>query len=396
MKTALNGLVLIGLLSACSEAPQHDYVPVAAFTPNQSTSYEVKRLFIGRVSASQQANLSFETPGKVESIWVDQGDRVEQGQPLAQLDISLLTTERSELSAQLKDTNVQLTLAQTKLQRQRNLIAKGFVAQQQLDEFESRVNRLAAAATRLRASLSANAIRLDKAVLKAPFTGVVSQRFVDAGMVVDPSHIAFQVIDQGGVELNVGIPAQLVPALVTGNQYPVEIAGRETMASYVAASAHIDLATQTVPVRFALSDVNARDGQMGIVSITEVHHSVGYWIPVDAVTEGMRGSWVVYGLNARDGKSNLTKTIQRSAIEILHVNDDQLYVKADLPRAIMAGGLHKVVPGQVVEVVANVTPVPAIDEALLQEDSTGSMPLSAAQDHTSATPRNHPLSTAMP
>lgn len=356
MKRFVLALLLSSFLVACSEKPQIVYQAVTGFTPVKAEYYEVDRLFIGRVSASQQANISFETQGVVEELLVDQGEKVSKGQALAKLDISLLKTQSKELAAQLRDTNARRKLAENSLRRQQDLNANGFTAEQRIDELTSEVESLAAVQSKLDASLSANGIRLTKAVLKAPFNGIVSRRFIDAGTVVDPSQPIFQIIDEGGLELKVGIPAGLVGSLVAGNSYIAEIGGVYTSAIFISAAAHLDQITQSVPVRFALTDVDARDGQAAVVSITSKQQIAGFWLPITSVTEGMRGSWVVYGL---EGKSAL-RTLTQSAVEILHVNDDSFYVKADIAGDIVASGMHKVVPGQLVELVVIETEQAAI------------------------------------
>jgi RND family efflux transporter MFP subunit len=373
VKRFILALLSAGFLVACSEEPQVVYQAVTGFTPVKTEYYEVERLFIGRVSASQQANVSFETQGVAEELLVDQGERVTKGQALAKLDISLLKTQSNELAAQLRDTKSRKKLAENSLRRQIDLKANGFTAEQRIDELTSEVESLAASESRLKASLNANVIRLKKGVLKAPFDGVVSRRFIDAGSVVDPSQPVFQIIDEGGLELKVGIPTGLVSSLVAGDSYAAQIDGIETTAIFISAAAHLDQITQSVPVRFALTDVDARDGQTAVVSISNKQQIAGFWLPITSVTEGMRGSWVVYGL---EGKSAL-RTLTQSAVEILHVNDDSFYVKADITGDIVASGMHKVVPGQLVELVvieteqAATTGISAIAGDLAVVDNVG-------------------------
>jgi RND family efflux transporter MFP subunit len=347
VKRLVLAFLSVGFLVACSEEPRVVYQTVTGFTPVKTEYYEVDRFFIGRVSASQQANISFETQGVAEELLVDQGHRVIKGQALAKLDISLLKTQSNELAAQLRDTKSRKKLAENSLRRQIDLNANGFTAEQRIDELTSEVESLAASESRLKASFNANVIRLKKGVLKAPFGGVVSRRFIDAGTVVDPSQPIFQIIDESDLELKVGIPAGLVGSLVAGNSYITEIDGVNTSAIFISAAAHLDQITQSVPVRFALTDADARDGQTAVVSISNKQQIAGFWVPITSVTEGMRGSWVVYGL---EGKSAL-RTLTQSAVEILHVDDDRFYVKADITGDIVASGMHKVVPGQLVELV---------------------------------------------
>ncbi len=67
----------------------------------------------GTVEPVQSANISPETSGRIKELYVEQGDRVEQGEPIAQMKNDQLQAQRKQAQAQLEQTQAQLEQART-------------------------------------------------------------------------------------------------------------------------------------------------------------------------------------------------------------------------------------------------------------------------------------------
>lgn len=83
-------------------------------------TYQVKRKFSGTIQSAQNAKLGFEFGGKVDAIYVSEGESVTEGQPLIKLDTRLLHNETKQLQAQLEQVKAQLELVSSNLRRQKN------------------------------------------------------------------------------------------------------------------------------------------------------------------------------------------------------------------------------------------------------------------------------------
>ena len=74
----------------------------------------------------------------------------------------------------------------------------------------------------------------------------------------------------------------------------------------------------------------------------------GAWVPDTAVTEGLRGTWVVYALED-SGQPGLSR-IGLRAVDVVHAENERLFVSGELGGlTLVASGLHKLVPGQLVQ-----------------------------------------------
>ncbi|RRJ83781.1 efflux RND transporter periplasmic adaptor subunit [Aestuariirhabdus litorea] len=316
--------------------------------------YEAQRRFMGSVQVKEQAQLGFELAGKVASLFVDEGDRVAAGDPLAQLDTRLLETDQQRLEAQQQELVAELQLVDSNLSRIRSLSSSGFASQQSLDELESRRQALQAKQSSTRAGLEANRLRREKSLLRAPFDGVVDQRLIAPGEVVGAGTPALSLLLRGGAEVKVGVPVRLLAQLRP--RMPVEIAGQTFEASLIARGYNVDPVTRTVQLRLQLPpEAAVVNGELAQLLIDEHVEASGFWVPLTALTDGVRGLWNVFVLQP-EADSGLYRLEARD-VRILYANQERAFVSGSLAdgEQLLSAGLHRLVPGQRVRL----TPVTA-------------------------------------
>ena len=102
--------------------------------------YVQKRLVVGRAEAPLTAAIGFDLAGSVVNILVDEGQRVTQGQILAELDVQRLRAQMSELSAMLNRVKSEANLAELSLKRVVELVDKKLEAVKRLDESRASLN----------------------------------------------------------------------------------------------------------------------------------------------------------------------------------------------------------------------------------------------------------------
>ena len=133
--------------------------------------YAITREFPGKLIPSDQSRLAFEIPGKINSINVDIGDEVILGDELASLD------DREAL-AQLNQSKAKFDLAEQVLARYINLRADGHISIQDLDKAES--DQIVA-----KSQYDFYRVKFEQTKLLAPFNGVIQNRFLDTGSVIN-------------------------------------------------------------------------------------------------------------------------------------------------------------------------------------------------------------------
>lgn len=141
----------------------------------------------GAVQPVREVNLSPRQPGVVVSMAVDEGDQVKRGDVLVEMDGADLAIRIREKEAQLQDTRVQLDLSKAELERYEPLAAAGAFSQRDLEQLESRYQASKVAVTAAQQQLQLLLHEQEQLAVRAPFDGLVMERFAEPGGYVTPS-----------------------------------------------------------------------------------------------------------------------------------------------------------------------------------------------------------------
>ncbi len=183
--------VLIGCSAEESPAtPPPRVALVQPLEPADSSSGPLR--FSGVVRSADSSQLAFEVPGRVERILVDEGVRVERGQPLAELDTS-------DYVLQLREASARVAQLEADLARKRMLESEGILAPAAIESLEAQVVSAQVARDTARRNLG-------HATLQAPFDGVVAARLVEPQTVVAAGTPVLAIQSEGPVEVRVDLP----------------------------------------------------------------------------------------------------------------------------------------------------------------------------------------------
>lgn len=351
-------LIASALLAGCNssntevglEHEAQQMLTVNTVTLSPSDHYLVQREYVGTVQAGQQANLGLELGGKVAQILVDVGDSVKAGDPLIILDKQLLQTQADELRAQQAQITAQLELIEANLKRQKALKKKGFSAESEIDNLNSQRNALRANFRQLAASAAANQLQQQKSTVFAPYDGTISARFVSKGDVVNTGAPTLTLLASTNKEAHIGIPAKQLAKMSEEAEWTLRVGKQSFEATLLNPGARVDMGSRTVKLRFSLPQAaEVIDGELAYLQFDDVHEKPGYWIPLSAMTDGLRGVWNVFALN----NSNQELRVERRSIQVLYANNDHAYVTGAISNGerLVSNGLHRLVPGQAVMLV---------------------------------------------
>jgi RND family efflux transporter MFP subunit len=325
-------------------AEEKKSLPIAAYTLKMESGYTQKRAVTGKVIKQHEASLGFEFAGKVLSINFDQGDWVDKGQVIATQDTQLLNIEKLQLEAQKAKLFAQLKLAKVEQKRFEKLSKKNYSAAQQLDEVTTQIEVISAEHALLDANLQSVEIRLKKSLLIAPFSGLVAQRNVNLGEIAGPGQTMVTLLEQNKSQVILGVPMSLQHAV--NETMTVTVSQAQYRAKLLSRGAQVDDLSRTLMMRFQLpDDARVYAGELTRMVISIFTQQSGFWIPLSALTDGVRGTWQVYGIK--------DKTINPIAVNVHYTDGEYAYVSGALSehRSIVANGLHKVAANIRVEVV---------------------------------------------
>ncbi len=355
----LAGLLLLittlsSLLAGCTESAATETAPSPPTYLHRATSaeltpapgYSVQRSYVGRIQVQQDAHIGFEQAGKVAQLFVNEGETVSKGELLARQDTELLSVTRQELDAQQQQINADLALVEANLTRLRSLKSRGFTSAQSLDELKAQRKVLQANRKRTQASIHGNELRIRKSSLLAPYDAVISRRLIDEGEVVDAGSPALTLLQRGHSEVKVGIPVTMLTQLADKQQFSVRVDNARYPVRLLTRGFDVDPTTRTVQLRFELLDnpplVN---GQLAWLQLEQYFAQPGYWVPLTALTDGIRGLWNLYTLQPNNDNN---WTVQSRNVRVFHSTLDKAFIYAPLIEGerFLTKGLQRLVPDQ--------------------------------------------------
>jgi membrane fusion protein (multidrug efflux system) len=184
---------------------------------------------VGTVGAINQAKISAKIPGKVERIFVEEGERVKAGQKLLCLEKTdmLLTVRQAQAAVSMAEANY--SKAETEWLRAQELMQTGITSQQQFDLAKSSFDIAAASIKQADADLGLARNQLDAAEVTTLLGGTVIHRFVDLGERVNPGQPLFEVAEIDPIEIEIGVSDKRFSELKVGQTVAVAVDGYPNM-----------------------------------------------------------------------------------------------------------------------------------------------------------------------
>lgn len=344
------GFILLGtyglhMRAASGQVTDVRLLPVATQIINQTDSYRVREFYTGRVEARQTVNLGFESAGKLDAVYVDEGDLVKQGAVIARLDTKLLEAARDQTAASVDRISAQTELAKLTTKRQKDLFEQGHSSEQRYDEARLNLQTLQAQLLETQAALRTININIEKSTLTAPFDAQVGLRSADVGSVRDAGMSIVTLLETSGKQARISLPTSRIAALQQLDELEVSFQGRKLAARVLSIRADVNQTTRTQDVLLDIASAETIPfGELVELSLLENRYHVGYWVPVEALVEGKKGLWNVFAVQS-DETGNM---VVRRAVEVIHAETSRVYVTADLGNTatLVSSGTHRVVPGQ--------------------------------------------------
>lgn len=171
----------------------------------------------GTVVSRNDARIAAEVDGRLVKV-LEIGSRVESQQTLAKIDDTSLTLEHAEARAQWVRENARLLFAERELERLQDLADKELVTGNRLDQ--ARADRDAALAESEAAKARLNRLddQLKKTHITAPFSGVISERYRQAGERVETGDEVVRLVDTESLEVQIRVVPDSLPHLSFGTQ----------------------------------------------------------------------------------------------------------------------------------------------------------------------------------
>jgi len=144
----------------------------------------------GELEAVRRVNVSPKRQGLLQSLLVNEGDVVVQGQLLARMDPGDFRDRLDELKALRLQAQADYDARLADYQRRRTLFDRGAISAADLDDFKARYLTSKAALSAAQERIEQRSVEGDDLLIRAPFAGVVTERFAEPGAFVTPTTTA--------------------------------------------------------------------------------------------------------------------------------------------------------------------------------------------------------------
>lgn len=320
-------------------------VTVETLEVRYHNSAQIEARFPGLVAARRESVLAFSGGGRLDAVHVNVGSRVTRGDILAELDTRTLEAQLAAARAEAEAASAQAALARATLARQEQLVERGHISAQRLDEAGASARAAEAQVSAARAAARALEVQIGLARLAAPYDGVIIRRHADEGAVLGAGTPVFHLVEDGVLEFRAGLPARDVARLNAGDTYRLEAGSRQVSARLRAVTGVVDSAARSVEAVFELEGgQGVVPGEVARLVLPATLEERGFWAPLTALAEGRRGLWTVYQLTNGGGEYAL----ELRSVELLHTEGGEVYLRGavDEGAMILAAGVQRVTPGQ--------------------------------------------------
>lgn len=225
-RVSLAGLLL--LASACNQAPTsiEKQEPAVAVTTKEVAliTTPVRLRLTGTLRGSKETELAANVAGRVMKTSVERGQAVQAGALLAQVDVRAAQLSLAEARVSVETTKTQQQISQVDCERYERLKQSGAVSDLEYDQVTAkcRTAPLQVEAAEARQRLLAK--NVGDGVIRAPFSGTVTERFVEEGEYVQASSRVVSIAQVDELRLIFSVPEKNYPDVKLGAEVAIQVA----------------------------------------------------------------------------------------------------------------------------------------------------------------------------
>jgi membrane fusion protein, multidrug efflux system len=287
----------------------------------------------GSVLANEEVELKSEESGKITNIYFREGGNVKKGDLLVKIN-------DAELQAQLEKAKFNLKLLEDREYRQRVLLEREAISQEDYDVSLNELNVVKAEMELIKA-------QIEKTEIRAPFDGVIGLKSVSEGSFVNTSTIIATLQNINPIKIDFSIPEKYAGLVKVGDLMNFKIVGTdETYTGKVyAIEPKIDPLTRTLKMRAVYSNPsrNILPGSFADVELVLREINDALMVPTHSIVPELKGQKVFLYKNGQAVPQNIEigiRTDQRvQVVNGLSEND-----------TLITSGILQIRPGMPVEI----------------------------------------------
>lgn len=320
--------------------------PAAAVSVAEATSMKLApaRWVPGSVVSRDDARIAGVAAGRVIEI-AEVGSVLKKGARLARLDDAALRLRLEQARATAGRARAQRDLAQAQMSRLARLAPGNAVAQTQLDEARATLEGASQELARTDAECRGIEHDIAETEIRAPFSGVVSERFVQRGEYLQTGAAVVHLVDTSRLEARVQAPLAMAPQIKAGQEIQVRLHGAVQPVTVRAVVPVGDERSRQFELRVSLPEGFALVGTAVEVALPEDAGTTAVTVPRDALVLREAHTYVM--------RVKADNTAERVEVRAGAARDALVEVTGELSVGdkVVVRGAERLSPGQAVRVV---------------------------------------------
>lgn len=294
-------------------------VVVSTFKLQPLVPCTVAKDYVGTIVPGKKSEIGFLRAGRVTKVLVNEGDCVEAGELIAELD-------SSAIQAELTVAKTELRLAENEIQRSR---AAYRGSRESMSSASARLEHWSAVVERLE-------LQLAQGQLRAPYKSIVTQTYLSDGSNVTSDRALLKIVGCDDMAVKVSLPVLHAESLSPSDSYAITIGTRAYIGSLKAVLPEVDENEQTRAALFTVPELSPETiGVHARLQLDVPTRKLGFRIPKSAARQDKNGSTTVALVRSESGnstdltKSKLAIAVQHT-VDVLQVDDAWLVVRGNL------------------------------------------------------------------
>ncbi len=198
----------LSMISACGE--DNDQTEQETIIPVNISTVETGRIdrsirYMGTVSGERDVRLYSRIPDRIIEIRAEEGDFVSAGDVLAIVGNKVLKETVEQAEAALRIARANFTNMEREYRRAQRLFKEEAISRQQFDQTETQFENSESSLQQAEASLTQARENYNDAYIKAPFDGIVNERFLEIGDMAAGGVPVFSIIQIENVKVNISV-----------------------------------------------------------------------------------------------------------------------------------------------------------------------------------------------
>ena len=248
------------------------------------TPFEHRITVQGNVESDQDVMLTAEMGGLITSVRVKEGQTVNKGTIIATVDASVLSANMQELKTQLE-------FAEYMLEKQQELNKRGVGSEFDLENAKNKVNSL-------KASMGSLSTQQGKAVIRAPFNGIIDQVYAVKGQMAGPSAPVVRLVNNKEVDIVASISEKHFKSVKEGTEMLVKLPNYSDTTLHLKVQTvgrYIEPTNRTFRIRSTIKNNDfLLPNMLAEIHITDLSVDNGIVIPAHAILIDQESNDYVY------------------------------------------------------------------------------------------------------